>query len=155
MKVEYINPFIEAVHETFTSMLDSSVDRGEIGVSTGASHPRDITAFIGLSGPARGAVTLSFPTPTALSVVGRLLGQELHIVDDGITDGISEMVNIVAGGAKSKLSRVDGPPIELGLPNVVRGNGYEMRYSGGVQWLEVPFTSDLGPFTMRVVFDFN
>jgi chemotaxis protein CheX len=74
-------------------------------------------------------------------------------VDDTVSDAIAEMVNIVAGGAKSKLSGDDRPPIDLSLPTVVRGNSYNVDYPSGSIWLEVPFNSELGSFTLRVTFE--
>ena len=154
MKVEYINPFIESVHELFTTMLSAKAIRGTVGVSRGTSgNPREIMALIGLSGPARGMVSLSFPMTTAFAIVNRLLGTETHSMDDTVSDAIAEIVNIVAGGAKAKFKIIEGPPIDLSLPTVVRGNSYDIDYPSGSIWLEVPFTSELGPFGMRVTFE--
>ncbi len=153
VKVEYINPFIESVYELFSTMLNSRAVRGVVGVARGDSaNPREIMSLIGLSGPARGMVALSFPVGTALAMVNHLLGTETRVVDDTVSDAIAEMVNIVAGGAKAKLASADGPPIDLSLPTVVRGNSYDIDYPSGSVWLEVPFTSNLGPFSLRVTF---
>ena len=153
MKVEYINPFIESVYDLFTTMLSSKAQRGDVGLAKTDANPRDIMALIGLSGMARGMVALAFPVETALNMVNSLLGTEIRVVDDTVSDAIAEMVNIVAGGAKAKLNTGDGPPIDLSLPTVVRGNSYNVDYPSGSVWLEVPFNSDLGPFTLRVTFE--
>ena len=155
MKVEYINPFIETVYELFSTMLGSEAKRGEVGLSNGEGNPRDIMALIGLSGPARGMVALAFPVDTALAMVNRLLGTQTRVLDDTVSDGVAELVNIVAGGAKAKFKVGDGPPIDLSLPTVVRGNSYSVDYPSQAVWLEVPFTSDLGSFTLRVTFEFK
>ena len=153
MNVEYINPFIESVNELFSTMLGAKVDRGKIGVSSGANNPRDIMAIIGLSGPARGTVALSFPTNTALNLVNKMLGLETRIVDEMVSDGVAELVNIVAGGAKAKLVTDGGTPLDLSLPTVLRGNDFTVDYPSNSVWLEVPFASDLGPFCLRVTFE--
>ena len=155
MKVEYINPFIESVHDLFSTMLNAEIERGEIGVTSASGNPRDIMALIGLSGPARGTVALSFPTNTALAMVGRILGTEPRVVDDTISDGVAEIVNIVAGAAKAKLTKGGGTVIDLSLPTVVRGNDYNVDYPTQSVWLEVPFKSGLGPFSLRVTFEFE
>ena len=153
MKVEYINPFIESVHDLFSTMLSSKATRGQVGVSQGDPNPREMMALIGLSGPARGMVALSFPVNTALAISNQLLGAEMKVVDDTVSDAIAEVVNIVAGGAKAKFKIAAGPPIDLSLPTVVRGNSYSVDYPSGTIWLEVPFQSDLGPFSLRVTFE--
>jgi chemotaxis protein CheX len=136
-------------------MLNASVTRGEVGLSRGSScNPREIMGLIGLSGNVRGTVALSFPTGTALAMVSRLLGMETHVVDETVSDAVAELVNIVAGSAKAKLNSADGgEPIDLSLPTVVRGNSYSVDYPSKAMWLEVPFTSDLGPFSLRVTFE--
>jgi chemotaxis protein CheX len=155
MKVEYINPFIESVYDLFTTMLGSTAKRGVLGLSRGDSDPSEITALIGLSGPARGVVALSFPVATALAISNRLSGMESRVVDDTVSDAIAEVVNIVAGGAKGKFKLGDCPSIDLSLPSIgiVRGKNYNVEYPTSTTWLEVPFESDLGPFNMRVVFE--
>ena len=155
MKVEYINPFIESVHDLFSTMLNAEIERGEIGVTSASGNPRDIMALIGLSGPARGTVALSFPTNTALAMVGRILGVETRVVDDTVSDGVAEIVNIVAGAAKAKLTKGGETVINLSLPTVVRGNDYNVDYPTQSVWLEVPFKSGLGPFSLRVTFEFD
>lgn len=155
MRVEYINPFIESVYDLFKTMLSSTAKRGEVGVFKDAPNPRDIMGLIGLSGPARGMVALSFPIGTALNMVNRLLGTETKVIDDTVSDAVAELVNIIAGGAKARFPTEDGVPIDLSLPTVVRGNSYNVDYPSGSAWLEVPFESDLGFFSLRVTFSFE
>jgi len=152
MKVEYINPFIESTYDLFATMLSSQAVRGDVAVAKETGSPREIMSLIGLSGPARGMVALAFPMETALNMVNRLLGTQIKVVDDTVSDAIAEMVNIVAGGAKAKLSQPGEKPIDLSLPTVVRGNSYNVDYPSGSVWLEVPFNSNLGNFTLRVTF---
>ncbi len=154
MRVEYINPFIESVYDLFTTMLSATAKRGEVGVFRDAPNPRDIMGLIGLSGPARGMVAISFPIETALNMVNKLLGTETKVIDDTVSDAVAELVNIVAGGAKARFP-TGGVPIDLSLPTVVRGNSYNVDYPSGSAWLEVPFESDLGFFSMRVTFSFE
>ena len=153
MKVEYINPFIESVHSLFTTMLNAKATRGTPELSKQAGNPLDITGLIGLSGPVRGTVAVSFPDSTALAAASRLLGSEVTSMDDSVADVIAEMVNIIAGSAKARFKTDSPRPIELSLPTVVRGSNYAVQYPSGSVWLEVPFESDLGPFNMRVTFE--
>ena len=154
MKVEYINPFIESVYDLFSTMLGCQAKRGNVGLARGHVSDREITALIGLSGRARGTVALSFPEETALAMAGRLLGMEMEVVDETISDALGEMVNIVAGGAKAKFTNDNGgPPIDLSLPNVVKGHNYSVDYPSQATWLDVPFSSELGAFNLRVTFE--
>jgi chemotaxis protein CheX len=153
MQLEHINPFIESVGELFTTMLASKAQRGAPSLHRGDGVPGDVVALIGLSGPPRGTVALSFPMTTSLAIVARLLGMKVTAYDDTVSDAMAELVNIVAGSAKSKMN-IDGrAPMDLSLPTVVRGNDYTVDYPKSTMWLEVPFSSDFGPFSLRVTFE--
>ena len=153
MRIEYINPFIDSVHNLFKTMLSAKVEQGDIGVVKGVKTPHEITALIGLSGLAKGTVALSFTAETAIGMVGRMLGIEASALDETVTDGVGEIVNIVAGSAKSKFKTKDGTPIDLSLPNVVKGKDYTIEYPSQAVWLEVPFSSEFGKFSLRVTFE--
>ncbi len=149
--VSYINPFIEAVDNVFKTMLDVTPVRNGLRVSDGLARGEMITALIGLSGQVEGMVALRFPPPTALGLAGRMLGSEMSEMNDEVADAVSEMVNMVAGAAKAKFNH--DPPLQLGLPTVVEGAGYRLRYPTKSVWLEVPFGSDAGEFTMEVTYN--
>lgn len=153
MNAERINPFIESVQNLFVSMLDCKANPGKARLVDGVENPGDITALIGLSGPVRGNVALTFPVETVLAIINRMLGSKIQVVDELVTDSVAELVNMVAGGAKKKLSSDNGPPIDLGLPTVLSGNEYVVQHPSKSIWFEVPFTSDLGPFTLHVTFE--
>lgn len=154
MKAELINPFIESVQEIFTTMLGATAKRGQVSVSRENKGPGELLAIIGISGESKGTVALSFPSETARKLVGRIAGMEFDSVDETVIDGVAEMINMIAGGAKAKLTN-GGTPMDMGLPSVVTGKDYQVDYPKKSIWLEVPFESELGPFLMRVTFESN
>ena len=153
MQARHINPFIESVYELFQTMLKGIVERGPIGVTDGGAQPSDMLAIIGISGPTRGTVSIGFPEATALAIVGRILGMPVDKLDDTVSDGVAEVVNMVAGSAKAKLNAGADVPLDLSLPTVVHGERYNVQYPSKSVWLEVPFKSDLGDFNLRVTFE--
>lgn len=153
MDVKFINPFVESVYDTFSTMLKAAAERGELTVSDSTSNPRSLVGLIGMTGPIRGTVALNLPINTAMAVVNRLLGTDLRIVDDTVSDAVAELVNIIAGGAKARLPQGEGPPIDLSIPTVVKGNTYRIDYPTDAVWLELSFTSELGPFTLSVTME--
>ena len=151
MKVEYINPFIESVYNLFTSTLKSEAKRGDVGFEQAGVDKSEIVAIIGIGGGLRGTIAISFPESSALAIVNRFLETDLKEIDATVSDGIAEFVNIVAGGAKAKLCA--DPPATLSLPTVVRGNNFNVEHPSKAAWLKIPFTSEFGPFVLRVTFD--
>ena len=153
VKVEFINPFLESIDSVFDMMLNTTIERQglRIGGDDVLRDDHSITSIIGMSGRATGSVALNFPRRTAIELACRFLGCELTDVDDNVTDALAELANIVAGAAKSKFN-LDPPP-QLSLPTVVVGSGYTMSRPANVPWVEVPFTSDAGNFSMCVSFE--
>lgn len=152
VRAEHVNPFLESVDQLFANMLGCDARRGPLGTSRGAPARYEITALIGLSGPTRGTIALSFPAGTAAAMVGRLMGATLDEADEAIVDGVSELVNMVAGGAKARLSSNAGGVIDLSLPTVIRGRDFQFQGPSHAVWLDIPFESELGEFCVRVTF---
>ena len=153
MKAEYINPFITAVFELFSTMMGCEAKRGQIAIAKKGASTKEITALIGLGGPARGSVSISLPFDTARAMVTRLLGTDGEIDDETLVDGTAELVNILAGSAKAKFSLEGGVPLDLSLPTVIRGEGFQIDYPQKTVWIEVPFTCEMGSFKVRVTFE--
>lgn len=154
MKTEWINPFVESVYSLCGTMLACGVERGQLSRANGETAGGDITALIGLSGMARGMVALSFPSGTARAMVGRLLSIGEEEIEESVNDGVAELVNIVAGSAKAKFSSGSGSDIiSLGLPTVIHGGSQIIGCPSQSTWLDVPFSSDLGPFSLRITFE--
>ena len=154
MQLEYINPFIESVYELFETMLACPVERGNPNLVKKNEVTNDLVALIGLSGPVRGTVVMLFPKDTALKMVSRFVGEDCQSIDENVRDAVAELVNIVAGGAKARLPGGD-PVIELSLPNVIEGKGCSVHYPSYSVWLDIPFSSELGPFNLRLSFKFE
>jgi chemotaxis protein CheX len=153
MKAELVNPFIESVQEVFSTMLGTQAKRGKVGITDGEKSPGELVALIGISGRATGNVALSLPASTALSIIGQLMSETYDSVTEDVIDGVAEMVNMIAGGAKAKMN-VDGDtPMDLSLPTVVSGDSYKVKYPTKTIWLEVPFECDYGPFIIRITFE--
>lgn len=150
MDVQHINPFIEAVDAVFDTMVHIMPERQGIRVGNEMSDSTCITSLVGISGAVHGVVVLRFPHGTATAVAGRMLGAEISSMTDDVIDVISELVNMVAGAAKAKFQQE--PPLELGLPTVVEGANYKLKYPSRSVWLQVPFESEAGPFTLEVTF---
>lgn len=153
MDVRYINPFLASVNDVFKTLLQAWVRRGEVSVQHGAVPTECLTALIGLSGSARGVVTVVLPVRTAMAIVNRMLGEEYQTVNDDVVDGLAELANLVAGGAKARLCDGTAEPIDLGLPTVISGDGFAVRYPSNTAWLEIPFESQLGVFSLRVTIE--
>lgn len=149
MRVEYINPFIASLKNTFRTMLGCEAQRGALTVkdSRRAHHP--ISGVIGLSGKAVGTVVLSFSREVALEAASTMLMTEATEVNEDVLDAVGELTNMVAGGAKAQLEEFQ---LMVSLPNVVTGQDHEIHFPSNVTPLCIHFQTPWGPLTLEVGF---
>ena len=149
MDVSIINIFVASVEELFSTMLNCPVTLARACKANAVVAHQEIISLIGMSGALRGTVALILPLTTATSLVGRFVGAPMADDDPELTDAVAELVNIVAGSAKAKLNS-DQKPINLSIPNVIRGKGQTVLAPSYATWIELAFTSELGSFKLRV-----
>ena len=147
MKVEYINPFIKSVANTFNTMLSCEVKRGEICLKSAKNPTYTVSGVIGLSGRAVGTVVLSLPKEIALKAASIMLMMEATEIDDDVLDAVGELTNIIAGGAKAELAEYE---LAVSLPNVITGREHEIHFPSNVHPICIPFKTDWGEMTLEV-----
>lgn len=150
MKVEHINPFLKAVTNTFATMLSADAKRGELSLGDPKRRTYPISGLIGLSGKASGMVVINLSTEVALRAASALLMEEMTDVNDDVLDAVGELANVIAGQAKTDLEQYE---LSVGLPNVVTGEGHEVRFPSATPPLAVPFKTDFGPLRLEVGFE--
>lgn len=155
MKAEFVNPFLESVYLLCSTMFGCKAARTGLAISDGSKRPREVMALVGFSGAVRGTAGLSLPMETGLAMAGHLLETEVETMDATVSDTIGELVNIIAGSAKAKLSEQVGETLELSLPVVLYGDDFNVYSPSKAIWLEVPFKCDLGSFSLRLSFQFK
>lgn len=150
MKVEHINPFLTAVTNTFTTMLSAEAHRGELVLGDPKLRHFPISGVIGLSGKASGTVVINLSTEVALKAASAMLMEEMTEVNSDVLDAVGELANVIAGQAKAELEEYD---LSVSLPNVVTGEGHEIRFPSSAPPLAVPFNTDFGPLRLEVGFE--
>jgi chemotaxis protein CheX len=99
----------------------------------------DLSALIGLSGEAKGAVALSLKTTLALEITGKLTGKTHTSLDEEVIDAMGEIVNIIAGNVKQRLE--DHFNLVISLPSIIKGKGHEIIWPGAhIRIMCIPFT---------------
>ncbi len=149
LHVDYINPFIEATVNTFATMCSTEVTRDRISLKGEGSEMYGITGIIGLSGEASGSVVLNLPAQAAINVVSSFVGEAYDDINADVVDGVGELINIIAGDSKNRLSE-KGYTFNLSLPKIVVGRNYVTSQSRSTPCIVLSFLSELGKFTIEV-----
>jgi len=150
MKVEHINPFIEATVDAMQMMTGVEVAKKDLGLKEEPGATFDVSGVIGLGGEASGSIVLSFPRGVALKIASKFVGEELVVMDEKVYDAIGELVNIVAGCAKGKLADDGGKAYTISLPNVVAGRGHRVFRPADVPCIAITFGSKFGDFAVEI-----
>lgn len=149
MNVQHINPFLTAVSTTFSTMLNAEARRGELSMGDPSKRKYPVSGVIGLSGKAIGTVVINLSEEVAIQAASRLLMDELTELDDDVIDAVGELANVIAGQAKVELEQYD---LSVSLPNVVVGEGHEIRFPSSTPPITVNYDTDLGPMRLEVGF---
>ena len=109
-----------ATREVFELMAGITLDgRGEE-----AATELDMTAMIGLAGSLCGVISVRCSSEAARSIAGKMLGVSEVEAERSMRDAIAEIVNMVAGNFKSKLTGSDH--CMLSIPTVISGADYQL-----------------------------
>lgn len=147
MKVEHINPFIEALKTTFETMLSCEVTRGKLSLKENCRAEHFVSGIIGLSGLAAGTVVLSFSEEVAIQAASAMLLFEPTEITEDVLDAVGELTNMVAGAAKAKLEEYQ---LMVSLPNVVTGLDHEIHFPSNVTPISIAFDTRWGPLSLEV-----
>lgn len=120
MKVEYLNPIIDATINVFKTMLQIEPVRGDISVEEGKISDKEVNVIIGLTGDLKGSIIYSFSGQMALEMVETMSGMEMDKLDKFVVSAIGEIANIISGKSAIGLSE-KGFQCDIAPPQTVLG----------------------------------
>ncbi len=147
MRAEHINPFLRSVVDTFDKVLNCKVKRGEITLARQGGRDYPVSGVIGLTGKAVGTVVINLSEDVAIKAAATMLMTEIDELNAEVVDAVGELANMVAGQAKADLAEYD---MSVSLPNVITGEGHDIRFPSNTQPITVPFETDFGPLQLVV-----
>jgi len=148
MRVEYINPFVEATFSILKEVLNTKVERGELYLKP-TSHPvLGVAAIVGLAGDVEGRVLFDMARETAISIASIMNGEELTEFDELGKATIAELANMITAQAVTKLHDL-GFRFDLTPPALITGINMEVS-SPNVEALIVPVTLPQGKLEINV-----
>src|SRR6056297_2424081 len=136
MRVEYINPFVEAAFNVLREVLSEEVKRGELYLKSTSQPVLGVAVIVGLTGDVEGRVLFDMKKSVALAIASQMNGEELQAMDDLAKATISELANMITGQAVTKLHEL-GFKFDLTPPAIITGENMEVSNSG-VEALIVP-----------------
>ncbi|MDR1046218.1 MAG: chemotaxis protein CheX [Treponema sp.] len=142
MRVEYINPFVEAAFNVLKEVLNTEVKRGDLYLKDSTMQIMGVAALVGLAGDVEGRVLFDMTKETALFVASAMNGEDMKVLDDMVKATITELANMVTAQAVTKLHDL-GFKFDLTPPALFTGENMEISNNLKVEALIVPM--ELGP----------
>ena len=150
MKVEYINPFIQATENSFKMLCGLDVERnGSLRLSSDSIHSKDdVFGVVNVSGEANGSIAIVIPPQIARKII-KIILQESTLTDEDLLDGVGEILNTIVGGATAQLPRV-----KISAPKIMFGKDPKYYRITKKPWVVIPMhIPDKGEFSIEVSFD--
>ncbi|MFZ5774097.1 MAG: chemotaxis protein CheX [Thermodesulfobacteriota bacterium] len=150
MKAEFINPFLQATKNVIETMAQTPVTAQKPALKEGKTSYGEVTGIIGMtSDDITGSMIVSFTEKCILSIVANMLMEEAKPkIDAEVVDAVGELTNMICGGAKAQLAKIDHK-FDLATPTMVVGKGVEISYYSEAPTIVIPFETANGPFVVE------
>lgn len=150
MKVEFINPFLSSTKNVLETMCQMRVKANKPSLKKDTYSYGSITGIIGMaSSTICGCMVLSFSESCILKIVANMLYEEPKSkIDDDIVDAVGELTNMICGGAKAQLAKLNHK-FDLATPTMITGKGIEIAYHTEAPTIVIPFSTDYGDFVVE------
>jgi chemotaxis protein CheX len=104
MKMELIQPFINAADAVLSQGLKSPMVVGNLAMEREAYRRKGVAAVVQLTGDIEGRVIFDLAPKTAAEVASHFAGTELPETDDLVREAVCELANQVIGNAVATLN---------------------------------------------------
>jgi chemotaxis protein CheX len=148
MRVEYINPFVEAAYNILNEVLGTEIIRGNLFLKSSSRSVMGVAAIVGLAGEVEGRVLFDMKKETALKIASVMNMEELTQIDDLVKATITELANMITAQAVTKLHEL-GFRFDLTPPALITGENMEVS-DQEVEALIVPMECEHGNLEINV-----
>lgn len=150
MKAEFINPFLQSTKNVLETMAQTEVTAKKPQLKEDTVSYGEVTGIIGMtSEEITGSMIVSFTEKCILQIVANMLMESPRDrIDDEIVDAVGELTNMICGGAKAQLAKLNHQ-FELATPTMVTGKGVEISYYSDAPTIVIPFETAAGNFVVE------
>ncbi|NCP65554.1 MAG: chemotaxis protein CheX [Paraglaciecola sp.] len=153
MNAEFINPFITALLNVFSTMAQTELTPGKPQKKNDDVAGGDISGLIGMVGDnIQGSLSISFDEGLVLEVMHKMLGEKPTSLNADVKDMVGELTNMICGGAKNELSQ-KGYEFGMATPMVVSGKNHTVNHQVDGKKLMMPFIHKTGKLYLEMCFN--
>ncbi len=143
MDVRFINPFLEATANVIKTMAFITLTPGRPFLKKDHVALGDVTGIIGLSGDAKGSLSVTLNTALVKQIIRNMLGEEINDLGAEAQDAVGELTNMISGDARRGLAQ-DGFNLSAAIPTIITGKSHTIKHVVSGPTIVIPFTSEGG-----------
>ena len=149
---EIINGFIRSVKNTLEIMAFTKINRTHVYLKKQDDPLRgDVSALISLFGDLDGTCAMSYHEDTAIKLIGKMMMDDsLNEMNKDVQDGLGEISNQTAGGAKNEIHSILGTETKISVPTVITGSNHHIEHKPSIPCIGCIFETQCGEFYMEV-----
>lgn len=153
MRIELIQPFINATDAVLAEMLPGPTHMGHIMMADDVYRRKGIAASVAIQGDIVGHVIFDLETETALRVAVALAGGEVEPTEQLARETVCELANVVVGNAVTLLND-QGHSFKV-FPPILHTS--EEGYAGDCssETLEMCFDTPSGKVHLNIAMDYS
>lgn len=126
MKIEYINPFIEASKSIINQTTGFLPEMGKPYVKEAPYKGNNVLVLIGLTGEIHGSAVIIFSNDVACKIAAAMMMVEsISELDEIAKSAISELCNMILGNTATIFSQ-KGINIDITPPTMLTGDNMEL-----------------------------
>jgi chemotaxis protein CheX len=153
MKMELIQPFINAADAVLAQGLQCPMSIGNLSMEEEAYRRKGIAALIWITGDIEGRIILDLGPETAVRVASKFAGTELPETDELVRETVFELANQVIGNAVTVLND-QGFHFRV-HPPVLHTSDHGPKSSEDTEALVICFETGIGDVFMNIALRYS
>jgi chemotaxis protein CheX len=151
MRIEYINPFVEAAFDILNEILATTVKRGQLYLKKLGEGMKGVAVVIGVTGSLQGRIVFDMTEETALKIASKLNGEEFKTFNDMARSTIGEIANMITGRSVTKLEK-EKMSFNFTPPTIITGENLNIFEFAGMEALIIPLDTNIGIVEINIAF---
>lgn len=153
MRMELIQPFINAADAVLAEGLNSSIRVNDVTMAEEAYRRKGIAAVVTVAGDIEGRIILDLETATAVKIATMLGAGDLSETDQLVRETICELANLVIGNAITSLND-QGYKFKINPPEL-HSSAEGLQGTEDTEALILCFGTPIGDVFMNVAMRYN
>ena len=151
MRIEYINPFVEASFDILNEVLQTTVKRGQLYLKKLGESMKGVAVVVGVIGNLKGRIVFDLSEETAIKIASKLNGEEFKTFDEMARSTISEIANMITGRSVTKLEK-DKLNFSFTPPTLITGENLNIYEYADMEAPIIPIDTGLGIIEINMAF---